>query len=184
VNQLNYFKKIVGERIYLSPINIDDYEEYTKWINDLDISINLGNAHQIYSLQKEKEYLKEVSKNNFAIITEAEDQLIGNCGLMNVDSVHQQAELGIFIGEKDYWDKGLGAEAVKLLLNYGFNLLNLHNILLKVFSYNERAIKCYKKVGFKEIGRRRESREIASQKYDEVYMDILSSEFSDGKIKI
>ena len=103
---------------------------------------------------------------------------------MNVDSVHQQAELGIFIGEKDYWDKGLGTEAVKLLLDYGFNLLNLHNILLKVFSYNERAIKCYKKVGFKEIGRRRESREIASQKYDEIYMDILSSEFTDGKIKI
>lgn len=181
---MNYFKKLEGENIYLSPINLEDYDEYSKWINDLDISLNLGNVHQIYTLHKEKKHLKEVSKNSFAIITKKDDKLIGNCGLMNVDSVHRQAELGIFIGEKDYWDKGLGTEAMKLLLDFGFNLLNLHNILLKVFSFNKRAISCYKKVGFKEIGRRRESREIAGKKYDEVYMDILSREFTEGKINI
>lgn len=43
-----YFKKIVGEKVYLSPINVEDVEKYTKWVNDLEISINLGNASEIY----------------------------------------------------------------------------------------------------------------------------------------
>lgn len=181
---MKYFKKIEGERIYLSPMNEEDYEKYTAWINDLEISLNLGNAHQIYTLTKEKEILKEISENSFAIIEKKNDKLIGNCGLIDIEHVTRKAELGIFIGEKEYWDKGFGTEAIKLLLDYGFNLLNLHNIMLEVFSFNKRAIKVYKKIGFKEIGRRREAREIAGKKYDEVFMDILSHEFDAGQISV
>ena len=181
---MRYFKKLIGDRIYLSPINKEDFEKYTEWINDLEISMNLGNAHQIYTLHKEKEFLEEVSENSFAIILKENDQLIGNCGLIDVEQVTKKAELGIFIGEKEYLNRGYGTEAIKLLLDYGFNLLNLHNIMLEVFSFNKRAISCYKKVGFKEIGRRREAREIAGKKYDEVFMDILATEFTEGKISV
>ena len=62
------------------------------------------------------------------------------------------------VGEKEYRDKGYGQDATKLLLDYGVNLLNLNSIMLGTFSFNERAINCYKKVGFKEIGRRRQAR--------------------------
>ena len=181
---MRYFKKLLGENIYLSPINLEDYEKYTEWINDLDISLKLGNAHQIYTLQKEQEILEDISENSFAIILKENDKLIGNCGLIDVEQVTRKAELGIFIGEKEYWNMGYGTEAITLLLDYGFNLLNLHNIMLEVFAFNKRAIECYKKIGFKEIGRRREAREIAGKKYDEVFMDILAREFTEGKISV
>ncbi|MBS4535714.1 GNAT family N-acetyltransferase [Clostridium sp. D2Q-14] len=180
---MRYFKKIVGEKVYLSPINIDDVEKYTEWINDLEVSINLGNASDIYSLEKEKEILEKISKEgyNFAIVDLNKDELIGNCGLMDIDMRNRRAELGIFIGNKNYWSKGFGSETINLLLEYGFNILNLNNILLRVYSFNKRAISCYKKCGFKEIGRRRESYIVGNKRYDDIYMDILASEFR-GKI--
>jgi len=61
-------------------------------------------------------------------------------------------------------------------LDFGFNILNLHNINLEVFSYNKPAIKYYQKVGFKEVGRLREVKQIAGQKLDQIIMDILENE--------
>ena len=176
---MRYFKKIVGSKVYLSPINIDDYEKYTQWLNDLEIAINLSSAHRIFSKEKEKEFLERLNKEgyNFAIVDKSKDELLGNCGLLNVDLVHGTAELGIFIGDRNYWDGGYGTEAVKLLLDYGFNLLNLNNIFLKVHSFNQRAIQCYKKCGFKEIGKRRQAYIIGGKKYDDIYMDIIADDF-------
>lgn len=176
---MRYFKKIVGDRIYLSPINIDDAERYTEWINDLEVAINLSSAHKIYSLEEEREVLARLNKDgyNFAIVEQENDLLLGNCGLMAVDLVDRKAELGLFIGDKKYWNQGYGREAIRLLLDYGFNLLNLHNIMLLVHSFNRRALKCYQKCGFKLIGRRRESIIIGDKAYDEIYMDILAQEF-------
>jgi RimJ/RimL family protein N-acetyltransferase len=176
---MKYFKKMVGERVYLSPIDPDDAEVYAKWINDLEVSIYLTSAPNVYSLSKEKEILEQISKEgyNFAIIDSEKVKVIGNCGLMNVDNVNRKAELGIFIGEKDYWGKGYGTEAIELLLDFSFNILNLNSIMLIVRAFNKRAIRCYEKCGFKLIGKRREAAIIGPQKYDEYYMDILAGEF-------
>ena len=91
--------------------------------------------------------------------------------------------LGIAIGEKEYWGQGYGTEATRLLVDYGFNLLNLNSIMLGAFVFNERAIACYKKVGFKEIGWRRQARIIGGQKYDVLLMDILAEEFQGSYFK-
>jgi len=58
---------------------------------------------------------------------------IGRCLLFNIDQINRQATLGIFIGKQAYWGQGFGQDAIALLLDYGFNLLNLHNIMLGVF---------------------------------------------------
>jgi RimJ/RimL family protein N-acetyltransferase len=176
---MRYFKKLKGKRIYLSPINIEDVETYTEWLNDLDVTISLGNPGFLYGLEKEKEALEGMIKggNDFAIITNDDDRLIGNCGLFSVNERHRKAELGIMIGDKNYWDQGYGREAIELVLNYGFNILNLNNIMLNVYSFNKRAIKCYENIGFKEIGRRRETYILGKRKYDEILMDILADEF-------
>src|SRR5690606_42016860 len=81
-----YFKKIVGERVYLSPINVEDVEKYTEWVNDLDVTINLIIAPNVYSLEKEREALIRLNKEgyNFAIVTLDKDELIGKIGRAHV----------------------------------------------------------------------------------------------------
>ena len=85
--------------------------------------------------------------------------------------------VGLVIGDRAYWGKGYGFEAMQLLLDYGFNLLNLHNIMLGVFAFNQRALRLYQKLGFREIGRRRQARMIAGQRHDVIFMDLLATEF-------
>ena len=94
--------------------------------------------------------------------------------MFNIDHINRKAMIGIAIGDKTFWNKGYGTGAMRLLLDYAFNLLNLNSIMLGVYAYNEWAIKCYEKVGFKLIGRKREARIICGKKYDVIYMDILS----------
>jgi RimJ/RimL family protein N-acetyltransferase len=113
----------------------------------------------------------------FSIVTLEHDILLGRCLLFNIDWVDRRAMAGIVLGEKTYWGRGYGQDAMRLLLDYAFNLLNLNSIMLGTFSFNERAINCYKKVGFKEIGRRRQFRIIGDKKFDLILMDILAEEF-------
>jgi len=183
---MKYFKKIIGEKCYLSPINADDVEKYTEWINDMEMTVFMSLVGNIISLTKEREILEELAKKgcNFAIVEVENDKLLGNCGLFSFDNINRSAELGIFIGDRDKRNKGYGEEAVKLLLNFGFRILNLHNIILDVYSYNKRGIRCYEKCGFKEIGRRRESKIMGGEFFDIVYMDILSTEFKENIFQI
>lgn len=177
---MKYFKKLEGEKVYLSPISSEDVPTYCEWLNDLEVAGNLIIFDQQLGIAREKAILEDVMKNDakmFAVVDSATDKLIGNGSIFNINQRNQKAELGIFIGDKTYWNKGYGSDAVKLLLDFGFNILNLNNIMLEVFSFNKRAIAAYKKVGFKTIGSRREAVQYAGFKYDEIYMDILAEEF-------
>jgi RimJ/RimL family protein N-acetyltransferase len=178
---MSYYKKIIGKKCYLSPLNPDDADKYTNWLNDPEVSVHLSVFSQMLSLPNEREFLDKTTKEGnyiFGIIDIANDQLIGNCGLVALELIDKTAEYGIFIGDKSYWGKGYGEEATNLMLDYAFNVLNLNNIMLRVFDYNKRGIKCYEKCGFKTIGRRRESKIIAGKKIDVIYMDIIADEFA------
>lgn len=181
---MKYYKKMIGEKCYLSPVNPDDYELYTQWLNDMEVTVSLGIVNQVISPVKEKEILQDMVRTgyHFAIIESEQNQLLGNCGLYKINHLDRNATFGIFIGDKNYWNLGYGEEATKLIVDFGFNILNLHNILLKVFSFNTRAIRCYEKVGFKEVGRRRQSKIIGGKYFDDVYMDILATEFKFNQI--
>ena len=172
---MKYFKKIVGERLYLSPMNVEDAETYVNWLNSRGVSDNLGMTASVVRIPGEKEYIesKKSSDYDFSIVLN-DDTLIGNISLMDVNLISRKATLGIFIGDEDNRSKGYGTEAMKLLVEYGFNILGLHNIDLKVFSFNERAIKAYEKVGFKEYGRRHESYFLDGKYHDEISMEIIN----------
>ena len=156
---MRYYKKIIGKKVYLSPTNLEDADKYAEWLNDMEVSIKLSMPSDIISLDKEKELLEELTKNdkNFAIVDLESNELIGNCGYLNTDHINRKSEVGLFIGKREFWNKGYGEEVLKLLLGFGFNILNLNNIMLSVKEFNKPAISCYKKCGFKEIGRRREN---------------------------
>lgn len=176
---MKYFRKLIGEKCYLSPVSIEDTEKYTEWVNDLEIGQFLLFSSIVMDQDKEREALKQLMKHHivFAIVEKDTNKVIGNCGLHNISEVHRRATFGIFIGEKTYWNQGIGTEATTLALDYGFNIMNLNNITLEVVEYNQRAIRCYDKVGFKYIGKRREYVFMAGRYHDVLIYDMLASEF-------
>ncbi len=176
-----HYKKLVGEKCYLSPCAPEDAEKWAAWDNDPEVALPLGDeAFTLSSLETEQENIARIQKNQdpiFTILDLATGEVIGRGSLFFINRVDRCCELGIVIGEKSYWNRGYGQDATRLLLEYGFNLLNLNSILLGVFSFNERAIACYQKIGFREVGRWRQARIIAGKCYDLVFMDMLADEF-------
>jgi RimJ/RimL family protein N-acetyltransferase len=175
---MKYFKKLVGQKVYLSPVCPEDAETYTKWLNDLTVTDNLGSSSIMISVSGEQEWISKNSHGTvFAIVKTENNQLIGNCGIQEVNQIRQCAEVGIFIGDEENRNNGYGLEALRLLVGFGFNYLNLNNIMLKVFAFNERAMSCYKKVGFREIGRRRQAYYLKGKYHDEIFMDIIRTDW-------
>lgn len=178
-------KKIIGERISLSPISMADAENLAEWLNDLEVSLPLG--YEVYSSTAIERIANDINgmintnQQAFSIVDNKNNNTIGRCVLFNIDSINRTSMLSIVIGNKSYWNKGFGREAITLLVDYAFNLLNLNSIMLSVFSFNKRAINCYKHAGFKEIGHMRQARIIGNERYDVILMDILAEEFT-GKI--
>lgn len=174
-----YFAKLRGETVYLSPMNVDDVETYTRWLNNLGTSLPLGHADKNVSLGQEKEALERLSRegHQYAIVERTSDALVGNCGVFSVNTTHGTAEVGIFIGEEKRRGKGLGTDALLVLASYAFKILNLHSLMLRVASFNARGIRCYEKVGFREMGRRSEALLVAGRRHDDVYMQLLARDF-------
>lgn len=186
---MKYFKKLVGENIYLSPRTTDpeDIEQFTKWLNDFETTDYIGRSGAIISLNGEKQYLEENQNNSndicFLIIESKTDKFIGTVGIEKINNISRTGTLGIFIGNKEARNKGYGTEAINLLLDFAFNYRNLNNVILGLMEFNQRAFACYKKCGFKEIGKRRKSNFINGKYYDNIYMDILAEEFNESYIK-
>ena len=183
---MKYFKKIVGDRLYLSPTSAEDVELFTQWLNDFQTTDYIGRSGYITTTLNEQEYLENRSKKDmasFCIVTLEEDKLIGTISLEHIDLINRDAILGIFIGDGNYRNQGYGTEAIKLILDYGFNYLNLHSIKLDVMDFNQRAQKCYQKCGFKECGRQREAYYLNGKYYDIMSMDILKKEYEGNYIK-
>jgi RimJ/RimL family protein N-acetyltransferase len=178
---LPHYRRLVGEKCYLSPVCAEDADAWTRWANDLDVGLPLGDeAYAPTSLSEIQEWIAGIIRKQdpvFDIIDAQTDRLIGRVMLFGVNRVDRAANLGIVIGEKEYWGKGYGTEATLLMLDHAFNLMNLNSVMLGVFAFNQRALASYRKVGFREIGRRREARIIAEQRHDLVLMDLLADEF-------
>jgi RimJ/RimL family protein N-acetyltransferase len=173
-----HIKKLVGAKCYLAPLDLGDAEQYAIWLNDQDVAKFLTLSTAVITVDNEKAILPSLAnEHNYGIIDMQSEQLIGNVGLVNMDNIHKTCEIGIFIGNKDYWSKGYGSEALSLLINYAYQTLNLNNLMLRVYSYNERAIKCYEKIGFRRIGAIREAKIRNRQKHDIILMDMLPDDF-------
>jgi RimJ/RimL family protein N-acetyltransferase len=109
---------------------------------------------------------------------------IGSLGINGINSKDHNATFGIALGDKQYWSKGYGTEAARLIIRYGFEQLNLHRISSSAFSFNERSIKMHLKVGFREEGRRREAIFKNGDYYDEVIFGLLCEEWKKSSLKL
>lgn len=182
---MKYFKKLIGERIYLSPRNNEDIEKFTEWLNDFETTDYIGRSAYITTLEGEKQYFEEnLNKNyNFFIITLKEDKLIGIVGLENYDSINRTATLGIFIGDKDYRNEGYGTEAFSARIKYAFDVLGLRRIENGYFVNNEKSKRMQEKLGYRNEGlRRKKYLCLATNEYaDECITGLLKEEFIEWK---
>ena len=172
---------LIGERIYLRPLDKDDLDQCMRWINDPAITSTLTMRYPMSRTQEESwllSHYKDQTDIPLAIVIKDQDHHIGNCGLHSIDYVNRNAEFGIMIGEKDQWGKGYAPEAGRLIIDYGFKQLGMHHISLEVYSHNKRAQRAYEKVGFVHEGTMRESYFRNGRYYDNLIMGILETEWS------
>lgn len=170
---------ITGKRIYLRAWERSDLEAFTRWFNDPEVTVNLGDAYPALSSIQEERFFEQAmtEKHHYAIVLRDGDLLIGNCGFGRVDEHNRSAELGIVIGEKSYWNLGYGREAVAMLLEIGFEGLGLNRVQLRYFDFNARGRRAYEAAGFVEEGRLRRSHYVAGAFHDMVIMSVLAEEY-------
>lgn len=171
-----------SSKIFLRKMMSDDVELYHAWRNDIDVMKSTAPFLDNYHLEETREFVNQVIlgsqfSKSYIIVEKESNTPIGITSLINIDYKNRNAEFIIDIGDKNFWGKGYGTEAMKLILDYSFLEMNLHRISLRVFSFNNKAIKLYEKMGFKCEGRSRESIFREGKWHDIIHMGILQSEY-------
>ena len=172
---------LAGEKVHLTAITKEDLPHFVEWFASMEFRRFLGGIAMPFTLEDETAWYESQRKAkdayNFAIRTLAENRLIGSCGVMDIRWHGRNCMVGIAVGDKTCWGQGYGTDALRVLLRYAFMELNLHRVGLVVFSYNERAIKSYRKIGFQPECVSRESTYRDGHYYDEILMSILRHEW-------
>ena len=184
---------IYGERIRLRRNERSDIPKFVEWLNDpevrryllLDLPISQANEEQWF----EKMLKLPANEQPFGIeIREGEPEegnerwrLVGNCSFMDINWTIRSAEVGLFIGEKSCWNKGYGTEVMRLLLQLGFETLNLNRIFLRVDEANKGGIRAYEKAGFIHEGRLRQGAFKNGEYGDVLLMSVLRTEWNPKK---
>lgn len=170
-------------KVQLRELTIDDVEDRYQWCLDREVTkhLNMPEKYPPFSREETLHWIK-MCKNRTngyeqkAIVTD-EGKHIGWVDLKNIDKLNKHAELGIAIGDKNYWGKGYGLAAMKAMLQWGFKDLGLNKIWLRVEIDNEKAIKSYKRMGYVEEGILRQDRWRNGEFVDRLRMSILKAEF-------
>lgn len=170
--------------IYIRPITREDTENIIKWRNSPEVTENFIYRTPLTvenHLQWMKNKVETGEVAQFIIVEKDGEKPIGSVYLRDIDRNHKKAEFGIFIGESSTRGKGYGTQATRLILDYAFKELDLNKVMLRVFAYNNGAIKCYEKAGFTKEGCFRQDVIIDGVAYDIIFMGILKSEWEKGR---
>jgi RimJ/RimL family protein N-acetyltransferase len=175
---------IVGHKTRLRAIEREDVPTFVRWFNDVEVRRYLEMYLPMSRAEEEtwfEGYLQDAMRRIFAIETD-EGVHIGNIGLHDIDWKNRNAFLGIVIGEREYWGRGYGTDAVLALLGFAFGEMNLHRIHLSVYEFNERAIRCYEKCGFRQEGCAREALFRDGRYHNGLLMAVLRDEFGSAAV--
>ncbi len=169
-----------GSMVNLRALESTDLERAYAWINDREVIRYLA-ARYPMSRADEQRWLDQGPANSMGgvrLAIETKDGVhIGSLGLHRISPEDRSASLGIMIGDKAYWSNGYGTDAMRTLLRFAFDEMHLHRISLHVFEFNERAMACYRKCGFREEARLRENYYGEGRFWDVLVMGILRGEF-------
>ncbi|WP_322506809.1 GNAT family protein [Anaerolinea sp.] len=174
---------LFSQRLRLRPIQRSDLPFFVEWLNDPEVR-QFITATIPLSLEEEEQWYEQMLKQPkperpFAIEVreEGEWQLIGNITLFDLSWVNRSAEVGILIGDKRFWNRGYGREAMRLMVQHAFETLNLNRVYLRVDVENIRGIKSYEQAGFVKEGILRQANYRNGKYSDMMVMSVLRSEW-------
>ncbi|WP_152396052.1 GNAT family N-acetyltransferase [Paenibacillus guangzhouensis] len=173
---------LTGQQVYLRPLNNEDTEVYYQLLHDADM-LRLTGTQQHFTREQIERYIDSKSQDSSSIlllIAETDtDEIVGDIALQDISSTNRSANLRIAISAARHQGRGYGSEAIRLLLDYGFGVQNLHRIELNVYAYNERAQHVYRKLGFQQEGIQRDAVFYNHQYHDAILMSMLEHEYSE-----
>ncbi len=171
-----------GQKVLLREYRREDVPLRAKFLNDPEVELAAGGDPPVPRPVERLERLYEQDltregRNPHMFAMEADGKFIGICGLQGPNQTNRTVELFIIIGDKEYWGRGYGREAIGLLLDYAFRLHNYRKVSLSAKADNERALRCYRACGFVEEGRLREHEWSNGRYVDVVEMGVLRDEW-------
>jgi RimJ/RimL family protein N-acetyltransferase len=169
-----------GRLVRLRAREPEDEPLFHRWINDPEVTEHLA-ARYPFSHPQERDFLARTdgssfSGAHFSIEALADGRLIGNAALRLDSPENRAATFGITIGEKEYWSRGYGTDATRVVCRFGFEMMNLHRIELQVYADNPRAVGAYEKAGFQQEGRLRDGDYRFGRYRDVLVMGLLEGE--------
>jgi len=171
---------LTGKQVYLRPLNSADTEAYYQLLYDADM-LRLTGTQQHFTREQIERYIDSKSQDSSSILLliaeEDTDEIIGDIALQDISDTNRSANLRIAISAARHQGRGYGSEAIRLLLDYGFGVRNLHRIELNVYAYNERAQHVYRKLGFQQEGIQRDALFYNHQYHDAILMSMLDHEY-------
>ncbi|MED1947890.1 MULTISPECIES: GNAT family N-acetyltransferase [Brevibacillus] len=169
-----------GERVFLRPIGTEDTELYFRSLFNKETRMLTG-TQKHFTREQIHLYIANKGPDSSSVLLLIclceNDQVIGDVQIGDIDSKNRSAFIRISIDQNAYQGKGYGSEALLLMLDYGFGILNLHRIELNVFAFNERAIHTYEKLGFQREGVQRQALYYNHAYHDSILMSMLADEY-------
>lgn len=171
---------IAGERLTLGPLDRALLATYLRWSNDFGVTRTLA-ASQPQTMKALAAVLDGAMAAEdavgFTIYERATGRPIGSAAWTGIDHHQRTAEYVVYIGEADCRGKGYGTEVTRLMLDYAFTTLGLRSVTLRVYAYNLAGLHAYRKVGFREFGRRRQGKHMGGRLWDVIFMECLAAEY-------
>jgi RimJ/RimL family protein N-acetyltransferase len=168
-------------RLYLREVRLSDVTEiYYRWMNDPEVIQCLQTRFYPNSIEGLRAYVDEKLNDRsnvfLAILLKDGERHIGNIKLGPIDWIHRRADIGIMIGEKDCWGKGYATEAIRLVADYAFSVLNLHKLTAGCEEHCRGSAKAFQKAGFVVEGLRRQQYYSRGLYADEILMGLVRPE--------
>lgn len=171
---------ISGSKVYLTAVNRSSIAQLQEWRNKPELRRYFREYREISDEMQKRWFEERVLTNrdqvDFEIHDAATGKLIGHCGLYYISWTNRTAEFTVYIGDMSFRSGGYGSDALRLLIAYGFNTLNLHRIWCEVYSNNS-AINVYRHLGFKDEGVLRQHHYDEGRYWDSHMLGILRSEW-------
>lgn len=170
--------RVDGERIYLEILDPEHLsEDYLSWMNDPAVLHFLANPNATHTASDLKDFVRQMNQSIdnylFGVCLKETGRHIGNIKIGNIHPVHKHADVGLIIGDKALWGKGLATEAIRLVVNYAFDILKLHKLFAGILEHNKGSLKAFLKAGFKEAGCYKKHCRVDGEYCDSYIVEIL-----------